>query len=778
MLVAAQPAPGCAGPSYQDYVSFFEFSLANDPIYRNYHYYEISPPLGPLRVKSTAKRDYYDNLAEWRQFFTNRASVDEIENVIYDSKNKNILLYALACLKDGIPVDTARLGGLAKNRLLDYIIKSKLSESLEYIIFAKDCEPWVTNWDPWEDPPRRDFQAMQRLIETGWGRYSKTNSDFIKLRYAYQVVRLAQYSGQPEKCITYYDQMVPGLNIRSIITYWAMGHKAGALRTTGKPLDSLILTSLIFDQCPNMMDNALRDFYIPDETLWKECLSSLNNNHRKATLWMLRGLKEERLTMEPLINMFELEPKSARLEMMLIRETNKVERQYLTSAVFFPAGRLGQTPDFDYIKQLQAFALRGANSGQIRQPGLWYLTAGYLSLMMKDFSQANSWLTRAEAVNSNGTELRRQIALVKNLITIAAGNTISPATEAAIYADLIWAGGLVYDYNNQAIYRSLLLLLGQKYLAAGEVAKAAGCFNKAGYESSAAFLVDIYSTNADLERMIALVQSKDKNDLEVLLARSLRYSANDIRCIEATKLMRKAKFAEALAIYKQIQAGYWDKYRKPKPVSADDYWFNDPGEYSGGLWTNFENTGFDLSRGYSWLEAYQQKKLRFYTRLDFAAKLTALQTEARANPKDAAKYYRQIANGFFHSPFWGYNDQVWRGNLINGLSRYPDYPFNVLDFAEKYQAKIAEFYKEYGTRTLALQYYRKAIAAASDKELAAQCAALAFLCQEGFAPDSGNEEREIDGTFFDLLRKNYAGTETFRHLMKECATLKDFLGNQ
>lgn len=771
------PVWGCSGPSYEDYVSFFEFSLAGDPLFRKYHYYEISPPIGPLEVKSTEKPEYYDNLMEWRQFLRNQSSLEEIKQVIYDSKNKSNLQYILACWKQNAPVDDEKLGGLAKNRWLDYIIKTRQIESLEYLIYAKDCEPWVTAWDPWDDPPERYPQAMRQLIDLGLERYSKVSSEFIKLRYAYQVIRLAQYSGQPAKCIAYYDQLVPGLHVKSIITYWAMGHKAGSLRMIEKPAESLTLFSLIFDQCENMMDSAFRDFYIPDDDIWLQCLNTTPNNHRQATLWMLRGLKEERLTLEPLRRLFELEPKSSRLEVMLVREVNRVEQEYLTSALFFP-GSKKPLKDLGYLDKFKSFTLTGAESGQVRQPGLWYLTAGYLSFIAGDFNEATSMLNKAGAMKSNGTELKQQIALVKNLVAIATTNTIPPQIEDRSFTNLNWAAGLSYDYNNQALYRSLLILLGQKYLAAGEIPKAAGCFYKTGcYEFYADFLVDIYGSNADLDRMRALLEKQNKSKWEALIAKALPYSVPEISYIKATKLMRLGKFSEAFALYKGIPASFWDRYRHPQPAAEDVFYFNDPCEYRGGLWTNFEQEAFDLSEGYFGLDAVRTKKVRFYNKLDFAAKIVSLQDQARANPKNADQYYRQIANGFFHSPFWGYNDPVWQGNLISQLSSYSGYPFNVLDFPAKYNTKMETFFKEYGTRAFAMQYYRKAIAAAKDRELAAKCAALAHLCQYNFTPNNYEKDQETDWTFFNLLRKNYPGTKVYRHLVEECSTMKEFLGN-
>jgi hypothetical protein len=777
--LAPKTTQGCAGPFYQDYVSFFEFSLANDPLFYNYHYYEISPPIGPLEVKSTAPNEYQENLREWGRFFGNQVPEADLEKVIYDSNNKNILRDLLKALKDGVSVAASQWGDLASNQLLKYLIREKLTGPLEYIIYAKDCEPWVAKWDPWLEAPERDVAEMERLINLGVERYNQVTSDFLKLRYAYQVVRLAHYSGQLEKCIEYYDRLVPNLSNNSIITYWAMGHKAGALRTIGKPVESLLLFAMIFDQCPDRMELAFRDFYIPDDELWAECLRSLNNNHRKATMWMLRGLKEKRLTLEPLTNLLQLEPGSSRVEMMLIREVNKAEREYLTSAVFFPARPTGGAPNYRYLKEFQSLVLNGANSGKVRRPGLWYLAAGYLGLIMGDFNQAAVYLTKAETIKSNDAAFQQQLSLIKNLLQIAITKVMTPRMEDISFSNLTWAGKLDHDYNNQAIYRSLLLLLGQKYLVSGETAKAAGCFYLAGYEYeyAADFVVDIYSSNADLDQALLLIQKKSPDQLERLLIKSFKYSVADLRYLKATKLMRQEKFKEALAVFKEIPDSYWKPYRSPKMAVAEEFWFNDPAEYTRGVWTNFDTAVFDVTKRYRWRDAAQSKQVRFYTRPEFAAKVVALQEQAVARPKEAGRYYLQIANGFFHTPFWGYNDPVWQGNMISRLSSIPGYPFNVMDLPEKYNARLKEFLKEYGTRGVALKYYQKALAdlGSKDRELAAQCTVMAQLCQTGFLSSGRNVEEDPKVSYFEKLRQSFSGTKVYRDLVKECSLFKDFL---
>lgn len=96
---------------------------------------------------------------------------------------------------------------------------------------------------------------MSPLIEEGNERIKSASSTFLKLRYAYQVVRLAHYAGKYDDAIKYYDSYVAGIAGNSVIAQWALGHKAGALMETGKSTEANYLFSTLFDKCPSKRIN-------------------------------------------------------------------------------------------------------------------------------------------------------------------------------------------------------------------------------------------------------------------------------------------------------------------------------------------------------------------------------------------------------------------------------------------------------------------------------------------------------------------------------------------
>ncbi len=127
-------------------------------------------------------------------------------------------------------------------------MKSKDLEALGYIMYAKQVEPNVLgDWSAWE-PVARDKDKMAKLQKNGVQLYNVAKNEFIKLRYAYQVVRLAHYAGRYEEAITSYDQLVKPNTTKSILQDMSLSLKAGALSRTGQKNDAAYIFSQLFSK--------------------------------------------------------------------------------------------------------------------------------------------------------------------------------------------------------------------------------------------------------------------------------------------------------------------------------------------------------------------------------------------------------------------------------------------------------------------------------------------------------------------------------------------------
>ena len=155
--------------------------------------------------------------------------------------------------------------------------------------------------------------------------HAAAKKDFFKLKYGYQVMRLAHYSGQYKEAVLYYDRFVAGNSSTSILQYSALSLKAGALYRTGNKQESAYLFSKAFAASPvKRMSNYLGLLWGTDHTISKDSyLAYCQNNEEKASLlgmMSIFGTQEEFASMK---EVYRLDPKSSILELMAVREIGR-----------------------------------------------------------------------------------------------------------------------------------------------------------------------------------------------------------------------------------------------------------------------------------------------------------------------------------------------------------------------------------------------------------------------------------------------------------------------
>ena len=231
-----------------------------------------------------------DNAKEWEERYCQNAEVEDIRYIVY--KASRFQLQDLLIAMDSEPGSPSRrLGGtLASNTWARYLVKHNCRETVDYLMFAKTCEPHVVApADTWKDI-NRDTVAMGRLIGEAHERFLRTESDYIKLRYAFQAIRLAHYSKDYAKTLELADYYLPKIdNDPSIVEYWIWGHKAGALQALGNRPEAAYLYSRIFEKCPGKRESAYRSFRIDTNEEWEQSLLLCKNDHERANLYVLRA---------------------------------------------------------------------------------------------------------------------------------------------------------------------------------------------------------------------------------------------------------------------------------------------------------------------------------------------------------------------------------------------------------------------------------------------------------------------------------------------------------
>lgn len=355
-----------------------------------------------------------DNLGEWKAFFKGKASEQDIRYIVYKSD-----ISELGSIEKKLANSDTYLGPLQRNTLVKYWLKKGKTEVLQYLRFAKNCEPhvnqdWQNYWEISEAIADRNTAAMEKLILEGKQLYKNAISPEIKLRYAFQVVRLAHYSGNDVLTVKSYDSMVATLNLDGICKWWALGHKAGALRNLGRYPESAYCYSQVFEHCPSKRVQAYDSFVIKTDADFNATLALCQNEEEKASLYFLRAIDPNSIAVEEIENIWRVAPKSQKAELLLVRELEKLEREILEKGWTRTPEDL-KSPQYgaNNVEDLLNFVQKVLRSRNMSNPELWQLAEAYTfflngnpdkaaelsSRIIKDGSEKESIITQATIMN-------------------------------------------------------------------------------------------------------------------------------------------------------------------------------------------------------------------------------------------------------------------------------------------------------------------------------------------------------------------------------------------
>ncbi|MFQ5446390.1 MAG: hypothetical protein ACE5FF_05600, partial [Saprospiraceae bacterium] len=394
-----------------------------------------------------------ENLAEWSERFCGFVKEADLTYLIYKAPAEDLELLRTAAQSKSLPVPYR----LQDNDFAQYLWRKKCLETIDYLIFAKRCEPHVVARDSWQPPPK-DVEAMQRLIAAGKKKFKRTKSDYMRLRYAYQIVRLAHYAGQYEQTLELYDKLIPQVDkqsarwAESIIPWWILGHKAGALRKLGRNVEASYYYALIFKNCTGRRASAYQSFLIKTDAEWEECLRLCQSDAERATLYVIRAADEDSKAVEDMREIYRLDPANENLEVLLVEEVRKMERNLLgldfndNKAHNKRYQHLPRPGVGDYIIKLQKFVRQCRLEGVVARPQLWHIAEGYLEFLAGDYYAAERTLREAgEGVKDD--LLKEQLTVFGLALKIAELEKPDAATEE-FAADIIKKNELYKKYGS------------------------------------------------------------------------------------------------------------------------------------------------------------------------------------------------------------------------------------------------------------------------------------------------------------------------------------------
>jgi hypothetical protein len=300
------------GPYYPEGESV-RFSLFNGfsfygSLYQKYrysqHYYSEN------KLLNTPEAYLYDeNVNLWFQYMNGKIDKKSIYEGLYLSNNRSI---------------KKRKSG---NTFIREMNKSENSELSEYLKFAKKCEAYngsIGYEYSWEKEEKATDKNAIKAIKKSLDLSQKTNSAFLKERYAYLALRMSYYNDQNWRVESIFENYFEKNNITPIY-YWALHFKT--LASKKSPRNNVDVANVFCnsiekrDACTQSFDNK-----IPINKM----LYASSNNEEKANVYCFLTATKTDFALENLKKIHQLNPESKTLLFLVEREINKIEDWILT----------------------------------------------------------------------------------------------------------------------------------------------------------------------------------------------------------------------------------------------------------------------------------------------------------------------------------------------------------------------------------------------------------------------------------------------------------------
>ncbi|MEX1002046.1 MAG: hypothetical protein WDZ35_08020 [Crocinitomicaceae bacterium] len=686
----------CAWYPYGEEVRFSLFGshLAghNDasPLFYSCHFfndYKVDEYRGPT-----------ENLNEWYDYFHGKYKTEAIDELLYHFDH-----------------DTKK-NEVAKNPLIVSFVVGNHVNAAEYIMFAKKVEEQLRE-DHW-DKKKMDIEGLHRSIGIAQNKILKLQDAYLQLRYAYQLIVMSYYLGKYDDVQGYYKNYILKSPEKSVIKWWSMFFYALTKEDENK---QNYLLAQVFDHSKSKATYIYKKF--PSDRLKAAgVLDFCKGNEDKAAVLSLLAFKNPGRAKDQIMEIADLTPNSELLDILLIREINKMEDWYLTEKhttyeTGITSNYFSDREKFDFIKaknfQSDKKYLRDFRDmvsdilerKKVENRSLWFTSLAYMSYMLDEKEATESYLHHAKK-HAETAEIKGQILITEILHTVK----YEDKWDEGFQADLMrMFYGLekfkkdIYDYDR--FKSQIMLAITNKYLemdnfllaslfqskVKARVLSEYGWGYEPGYQSFD--LLNENATSEDMDEFFAFWNKKDKTPLEEWLMEDIKKYKWRLTDLWATQYFREDKLDKALAIYRTIPDSVWQVDNWELHYYYKQELDNDP----------FETNIYGRGRG--------NESGNTYTKPEFVAEIIRLKGLLEGDTKNKDYYAMLLGNAYYNMSYHGnsyyYTEYGWSGYENDDYARDQSY---------------------YYTAERAFKYYEMAESLAVNTEFAAFCYRLQLKC--------------------------------------------------
>ena len=708
------------------------------------------------------EKNIYDeehaNVLDWSRHFKDEVDTVSVRQLVY-----NEILSNFATLNDA-----SGKGGAG----IAWMVKHNDVEAFNYLKFAKDCEQFVGQastpdeyWD-YNYKPVKDSTDKVSLLDEAIRAIAKSKTDFVKLRYGYQIVRMACYTRNYRDCIDYYDKYVEPIKTSSPIKYWALCLKARSLYKLGAKEYSKYCYAIVFDRCNSRRMLAKQGFfwaqqyYTTDKDAEKytdkaSALDYCKDRLEKIPVYALSSMLDIYNHAEFLDSIYSIDPKSEMLDWLLVRGVNQYDRDIATQDgpgygyVFnyqttYYSDNEANAQMTNHRNEFVEFVAKCANANNTRRPDLWNLSAAFLYSSNQNYTDASRAFI-AKVNNPSDSLITGEKFIVELLINVNAliPAQLTEAKEKELAEDFKRVSKLPATLRLKQVRSNLLLALADKYSKKGDKLKATLCTAASNHPIT---LTD-RPRELPLDAMIAFAERKDKTPFEQLISAAYATDLNTLYNLKGTILLGQHQYKEAVAAF--------GKSNLKDESRANPFMIH--------IW-DCHDCDFHIA------DSTRQKGARItLTKFELANRMLDLETKTKtAKGEDLAQTYFLLANATYNLSSFG---NSWM------LTEYPFFA-EMWNRGQSQSDPLQKYYDAFFDCSKAKDLYLKAKAATRNKEFSAQCCFMIAKCDQTesyvLAPGSvDSTSNEID--YFKLLKKDYNNTAFYSQALNECEYFRTYV---
>lgn len=755
---------------YDYYTSFFNQYAADKLAFKPFYYTNAS-----FLFDTEEPEDQTTILSkEWAAFTDNKASAKDCNQFVTQYAYKDI-----RNLYNNIENNTSLKlpDSVRRNTMTSFFLQTKDRESLGYILFAKQVQPYVSQaYDEW-DPIKRDSLKINSLLKNGLQLYAAARTEHIKLRYAYQIIRLAHYNDRYADAIKYYDELIPTNKTNSVLQPMSLALKAGALFRLGNNKEAAYLFAKAFSQSNvKKVSNYLGfDWAVVKAENREAYLALCKNDEERANmlgLFLLGNPSPDLLGIKEVANLL---PSAEMLTTLIVRELNKYEDLYLTPFIDKqePTGNHFYYSTIDKNTDSVMKALRPgledfmswmneqSKSNKNINEGFLKVSAAYAAYMLQDYGKANHFLSDAKKCQLS-QRVQDQWMLTNLLVNINETTVIDDQFEDRILPSLQWlikkANKPEWSSNSESeqwgkFYRNLMTeVLAKRYYQQKNLNKELLAISSAafmqGYNYNAVDFLRTKYNGAETEKLYNFLKRKQFTPFEAFLLSKGTIKIVEVADFAGTAYLRDGDYDKAIS--------WLSKEPKQNKVIK-------------------KNPFIELL--YDREERLSNDKVTT-TKLAFAKEMLQLHRLTLTDKANASKHLYKLGLGYYNTTYYGY---AW--NLVAYYRSGSD-GYYLPENATAFQKEYYGCYKAH-------DYFKKALETSTDKEFQAKCLFMMAKCKQKqihkpqysefnynwdlYDVKTKEYQKEFENNaYFPQLISQYQKTKFYKEAKTRCSYLRDF----